>query len=290
MDDLASTASPCLGLPCCGLCVSSNNASLFLTAIDADITASPEAVTTLQRTAMSTFCFSAFATASAFALVASLLVAAPAAYGQEGSIPERIEATYALTKPTADLTDIVKPGAVLVLNKDELFMCAISSAIPSYNTYKGGKLHQSFLNKMKFFTASGNAPTVPTRMFVAGEKVLLTGVEMKEDGVQLALLSQMINGLHYKAFLVLPFAKGSTPSVDEVLQTLAQVVSVQPVMPEATLAAPVSRTLAIGQSRPQVLAILGQPTTVVQLTGGKEIDYFPTMKVTFVDGRVSDVQ
>lgn len=238
---------------------------------------------------MRTLRSSASAAFSAFALAAALFATAPSAHAQAGSIPERIEATYALTKPTADLTDIVKPGDVLVLGKDDLFMCAISSAIPSYNTYKGGKIRQSFLNKMKFFTASGNAPTVPTRMFVAGEKVMLTGVEMTPDGVQLSLLSEMINGLHYKAFLVLPFAKGSTPATDEVMQTLAQVISVQPASHDAPVAAP-SRTLAIGQSKDQVLAILGQPTTVVQLGGGKEIDYFPTMKVTFIGGRVSDVQ
>lgn len=226
---------------------------------------------------------------SVFALAAALSILAPSAHAQAGSIPERIEAAYVLTKPTADLTDIVKQGDVLVLGKDDLFMCAISSAIPSYNTYKGGKIRQSFLNKMKFFTASGNQPTVPTRMFVAGEKVLLTGVEMKEDGVQLSLLSEMINGRHYKAFLVLPFAKGSTPSADEVMRTLAQVISVQPASQAAPVAVP-SRTLALGQNRQQVLAILGQPTTVVQLGGGKEIDYFPTMKVTFIGGRVSDVQ
>jgi hypothetical protein len=238
---------------------------------------------------MRTLRSSAFAAASAFALVAALFVAVPAAQAQAGSIPERIEATYTLTKPTADLTDIVKPGDVLVLNKDDLFMCAISSAIPSYNTYKNGKIRQSFLNKMKFFTASGNAPTVPTRLFVAGETVLLTGVEMKDDGVQLSLLSQMVNGRNYKAFLVLPFAKGSTPSADQVMQTLAQVISVQPVSHDAPVAA-TSRTLAIGQSKQQVLAILGQPTTVVQLGGGKEIDYFPAMKVTFINGHVADVQ
>lgn len=239
---------------------------------------------------MHTLRSSASIVVATFALAAALLLTTPVASAQTGSIPERIEASYALTKPTADLTEIVKPGDVLVLNKDDLFMCAISSAIPSYNTYKGGKLRQSFLNKMKFFTASGSAPTVPTRMFVAGEKVLLTGVEMKEDGVQLSLLSESINGLHYKAFLVLPFAKGSTPSADEVMQTLAQVISVQPVSHDAPEPAPVSRTLAIGQSKQQVLAILGQPTTVVQLAGGKEIDYFPTMKVTFIGGRVADVQ
>ncbi|HEU4952591.1 MAG TPA: hypothetical protein VFT46_11620 [Holophagaceae bacterium] len=220
---------------------------------------------------------------------AAPLVAAPAPPTAPDSVPDRIAAVYALTKPTADQTAIVKQGDVLVLKKDDLFMCSIVSAIPSYNTYKRGKIGQSFLNKMKFFTASGNTATVPTRTFVAGEKVLLTGVEMMEDGVQLSLLSEVMDGKRYKAFLVLPFPKGNPPSADDVLQTLAQVVSVQPAEQEKP-AAPASRTIAVGQTRQQVQAVLGQPITVVQLGGGREIEQFPTMKVTFLHGRVVDVQ
>jgi hypothetical protein len=38
-----------------------------------------------------------------------------------------------------------------------------------------------------------------------------------------------------------------------------------------------------------VIASLGQPQKIVQL-GAKEIDYYPDMKVTFLNGKVSDVQ
>lgn len=221
---------------------------------------------------------------------ALVLSAAPALQSTPDAVPDRIAATYALTKSTADQTSIVKQGDVLVLKKDDLFMCSIVSAIPSYNTYKRGKIGQSFLNKMKFFTASGNTATVPTRTFVAGEKVLLTGVEMKEDGVQLSLLSQVVDGKRYKAFLVLPFSKGNPPSPDQVLQTLAQVVSIEPASQEKPAAPASPRTISVGQTREQVQAVLGQPTTVVQLGGGKEIEHFPTMKVTFLHGRVVDVQ
>ncbi|HET8715271.1 MAG TPA: hypothetical protein VFM16_05570 [Holophagaceae bacterium] len=225
----------------------------------------------------------------ALLLAAAPLVSAPAVQAPPASVPDRIASAYVFTKPTADMTDIVKQGDVLVLKKDDLFMCSIVSAIPSVNTYKRGKISQSFFNKMKFFTASGSAPTVPTRTFVAGEKVLLTGVEMKEDGVQLSLLSPVMDGKRYKAFLVLPFSKGNPPAADQVLQTLAEVVSVEPASQEKP-AAPAARTIAIGQTRDQVQAVLGQPTTVVQLGGGREIEHFPTMKVTFLHGRVVDVQ
>jgi hypothetical protein len=45
----------------------------------------------------------------------------------------------------------------------------------------------------------------------------------------------------------------------------------------------------VGQTKDVVVATWGQPTKTVKLTG-KEIYYYPDMKVTFVAGKVSDVQ
>lgn len=238
---------------------------------------------------MLTLRFSATTIVRRAAFAVALLMAVPVLHAQSESIPQTIESAYVMTKPTADLTGIVKPGDVLVLQKDNLFMCQISSAIPSYNKYKNGEIKQSLLNGMKFFTASGNTPTVQTRTFVAGEKVFLIGVDMLDDGVRLSLLSGAYNGIHYKAFLVFPFPKNRPPAAAQVLQSVAQVLSIEDAPKEQPVATS-SRTIAIGQSKEQVLAILGQPTTVVQLGAGREIDYFPAMKVTFVDNHVANVQ
>lgn len=67
-------------------------------------------------------------------------------------------------------------------------------------------------------------------------------------------------------------------------------MAVQPVSHDAPEPAPASRTLVMRQSRQRLPAISGQPTTVAQLAGGKRIDYFPTMKVTFIARRASAVQ
>jgi outer membrane protein assembly factor BamE (lipoprotein component of BamABCDE complex) len=50
-----------------------------------------------------------------------------------------------------------------------------------------------------------------------------------------------------------------------------------------------TKTIAIGQTRDQVVAMFGVPSKIVQL-GTKEIDVFPDMKVTFVKNKVVDVQ
>jgi hypothetical protein len=51
---------------------------------------------------------------------------------------------------------------------------------------------------------------------------------------------------------------------------------------------PETKTIAIGQTRDQVIATFGVPTKIVQL-GKKEIDYYPDMKVTFIQSKVADV-
>jgi hypothetical protein len=49
------------------------------------------------------------------------------------------------------------------------------------------------------------------------------------------------------------------------------------------------RTIALGQTKDQVVAAFGQPQKIANL-GTKEMYYYPDMRVTFVDGKVTDVQ
>ena len=48
-------------------------------------------------------------------------------------------------------------------------------------------------------------------------------------------------------------------------------------------------TIELGQTKDQVQTAFGTPTRIVKL-GAKEIEYFKDMKVTFVNGKVTDVQ
>ena len=47
--------------------------------------------------------------------------------------------------------------------------------------------------------------------------------------------------------------------------------------------------IGLGQTTDQVVASLGQPDKVVDL-GSKKIYIYKDLKITFVDGKVSDVQ
>ena len=50
-----------------------------------------------------------------------------------------------------------------------------------------------------------------------------------------------------------------------------------------------AHTVTLGQSRAQVEAVLGKPETVLDL-GAKVVYVYRSLKVVFVDGKVSDVQ
>lgn len=59
--------------------------------------------------------------------------------------------------------------------------------------------------------------------------------------------------------------------------------------PPAQDGKPASTRVAKGQSPDQVIAILGQPTSIADL-GPKLIYYYPNLKIVFVNGKVSEVQ
>lgn len=244
--------------------------------------------------------------------------------GSVGDIEGRLTSTYHTAKATADGTDIVTAGSVLVLQKDHLVMCRVDQPIPVANVYKGGALSQngvhgamsalSTLSKISRFipfgggvaasaagTAAGQAAVqggasaaAATREFVAGEKFWVTQITAKGDGVYFALLSDAIAGQRYKATLQFPFAKGATPSSDDVAALVSEVVTIdnaeQTQTAQQTAApAPQTKTIAVGQSRDEVVAAFGVPTKVIKLAT-KEIDIFPDMKVTFVHDKVSNVE
>lgn len=259
----------------------------------------------------------------------------------KAAIEKKLTSQYALTHTTADRTDIVTAGAILVLQKDNLMMVDVTSANVYQNTYKEGKITQNALGR--FTRGLGRLPGAqqaagaPERTYVAGEKMWLTKIDVKDDGVVLELYTDVINDIRYRAGLKFPFAKGKTPGPDQVAREVAEVFTVQPAdnttdnsqqqqapaaparqaapPPQQPLApvpppppppdeklAPIApppppadetagppKTISLGQSKDEVTANFGAPQKIVKL-GAKEIYYYKDLKVTFVAGKVSDVQ
>lgn len=227
-------------------------------------------------------------------------------FAQNADLQKQLETSFPLTKATADNSDVVTAGAVLVLQKDNLQMCKSNMPIPTPNFYKNGSINQggllSVLNKLGNASMGGGNDANAIRKFVAGEKFWVTKVQVDNDGVTFTFLSDPFQDVRYKATLKFPYGKGQTPAADQLLATIGDVIKVDgdsgggPQAPEqqqaaadAPAAAPATRTIALGQTKDQVLQAFGQPTKVVQL-GAKEIDYYSDMKVTFTNNKVTNVE
>ena len=238
-------------------------------------------------------------------LILVLIGMAAVASAQSNDLKQALETAYPLTKATADNTDIVTAGAVLVLEKDNLQMCKVSLPIPTHNYFKNGEVTQGglmgVLNKLGNASLGGGADATTTRKFVAGEKFWVTKIEVENDGVTFQFLSDPLQDVRYHSMLKFSFPKGQTPPTDQVLASVAQVIKTdggdgaaaaapeqQPAASDAAAPA-VTKTIALGQTKDQVLQSFGQPTKVVQL-GAKEIDYYSDMKVTFTNNKVTNVE
>jgi hypothetical protein len=235
--------------------------------------------------------------------------------GSAADIQSKLYARFTLTQITADRTDIVTPGSILVLRKNGLQMQGISATMPPTNVYKDGRLLQSAGSLFKGLAGTRDGSdysTVPKRTFVAGEKFWLTGIRVQQDSVILTVYSDPFNDIRYYAELKFPFpVKKVIPPTDDVMKQVDEVVSVDnaaaapppaasaqntpamqaipppPPPPDQPPAPP--KTIAIGQTRAVVIATWGQPTKDIKLAT-KEILVYADMKVTLVGGKVSDVQ
>jgi hypothetical protein len=167
-----------------------------------------------------------------------------------------------------------------------------------------------------------------TRKFVAGEKFWVTDIQISKDGkgIVVTAFSDPFNDKRYLTDILFPFPGGTPPAVDTEVKTVQEVFTVQPAEEDksekaekkdeapaeaAPAAAPAAssaalapippppppadappappKTISKGQTRDIVVATWGQPTKDIKL-GTKEILVYPDMKVTFIAGKVSDVE
>ena len=262
----------------------------------------------------------------------------------KAAIEKKLQAEYTTTQATADQTDIVTAGSILVLKKGNIIMAPVSGSNYFQNTYKDGRITQNAAGKIvkgldRFNHLPGaQSPNGPaTRTFVPGEKVWVTKIECKDDGLVFQLFTDAYWDVRYKADLKFYFDKKgayprarrcpgwsakcsrfsrptSRPAGDSSnsrrprrhnsrgsklrLRSLRLRRSPKlpwrrfrqppPPPPDEPQAPP--KTLKIGQSKEEVVANFGQPEKVVKL-GTKEIYYYKDLgKVTFINGKVTDVQ
>jgi hypothetical protein len=242
-------------------------------------------------------------------LLLAIAAAAPALHAQDSraEIQKRLAAEFKRTKMTTDRSDIATAGSVLDLHKDNLLMASTEAIAPPSNTFKNGAISFGFGGlmawNMKLGAANQNANNIAQRKFVTGEKFWVTDYSLNPDGVVFTFYSDPYNDVRYYCQLKFPFVKNVAPSADDMMKTIEEVITAESDAPDAAPAAdnaaPAAsvpaqssappKTIALGQTTDQVIAILGQPQKIVNL-GAKQIYYYPDMKIIFTNGKVTDVQ
>jgi hypothetical protein len=184
------------------------------------------------------------------AVMAMFCVGVEAQVGDPATlIQEKLVSQIKLTKTTADRSDIVTAGDVVVLHKDGLMMCSSTSSYAFSNTYSNGVLAANYNNRAKDAAKSlfkshlpfGGGGSVtdaanngcPQRKFVADEKFWVTGVAVQKDGILLSTFSDPYpdasgNQVRYYGEVKFPFPKSGVPPTDDFVKTVAELMTVQP--------------------------------------------------------------
>jgi len=245
--------------------------------------------------------------------------------GDIAAIQQTLNTQFKLTRTTADRSDIVTAGDVLAIHKSNLLMFSYAT-VPATNNYARGGISQGFGTVL----ISVNPNTVQRtfvpeeRCWVSGIQVHKDGVifELFSDpynGLR-----------YYGNLKIAFPTKKEVPPLDVALGLIAEVLTVVPSDDQADQPAPAppaaSRmrgrggrpavpeqvsdspepsasaiapppppsdapppTIALGQTKDQVTAGFGQPMRIAML-GAKEIFFYKDMKVTFADGKVTNVE
>lgn len=252
-----------------------------------------------------------------FALAACGVSLCPKLAGQTPSLQEQLKAQYKLVKTGADAygLTVVNPGTVLDIQKGGLLGVPPQSVV-----FCPAKFQDGDLKGPNGFCAGMVKQN--SRYLQVGTKVypLRIDVNLDKDKVSFQVVEcDSCNGVQqpsfYKSEVVFQFAKGSLrgTSVSQVEDTIGQVLAIdsggdsQPQNNQgaqnqdsnqggggggqAQQQAPPAEPQQIekGQTPDQVKAALGNPEKIVNL-GAKQIYVYKDLKVTFLNGKVSDVQ
>lgn len=205
------------------------------------------------------------------------------------SLEAELRRSIKVTKVGTDAMRITDPGTVFVIQKEGL----------------SGDLSSDFTSLLNHVTPEGNVRQAKglaaalgskesNRDFAVGDRVYVRQLDVRNNEVDVLVVSQETfpitrNGstkqTRYKSAIRFDFPKDSLARAGAAA-VLARIEAVlQPV--NAPSAEP--KTVELGQTVAQVEAVLGKPDKVIKL-GAKTIYVYKDLKVTFTDGKVTDVQ
>lgn len=263
----------------------------------------------------------------AAAALLGLAMAAVPAGAQAPSLQEQLAAQYKLVKMGSDTSgySVVEEGTLLAIQKGGILGVPYTDKTVLTTKYEGGTVHgpsglMTETRKRMFGHFSQTASEgQTTHLFGKGEKVYPTklDVNVEKDTVAMNIVAcdtcNNTNPPTYdKAQVVFQFPKGSLAkaSAGDVEDTIGQLLSISDDAPQQgqggdqqggqqqaqqqQQAAPQQQaqepqTIQMGMTTDQVKASMGTPEKIVNL-GPKQIYVYKDLKVTFLGGKVADVQ
>jgi hypothetical protein len=227
------------------------------------------------------------------------------------SLVDQLKTQYKLAKMGRDSSGRVvsEQGTVLVIKKGGIRSYPPGDATVFPNTYKDGTIHAPSALIKKFWSIKGlGQGSDNSRILSLETKVYATeiSVDAKNDKVTFNLIEcDSCNGLQqpssYKSTVAFQFSKdylskADASQIQDVISlvlapdTGGQQQQTQTQQEQApNQSAPAPQTIQLGQTIDQVQAVLGQPEKIVDL-GQKQIYVYKDLKITFVNGKVADVQ
>src|SRR6266567_8958368 len=261
------------------------------------------------------------------ALVLAMVVQANA---QAPTLQEQLIAQYKAVKMGSDTSgySVVDAGTLLEIKKGGILGVPYSDSSILSTKYEGGTVHSpnALMTKGLGFGMKRFGKEQSTHLFAAGDKVYPSKIEVdvnKDDVAMTIVACDTCNKTdpptYNKAKVVFQFPRGSLgkASAGDVEDTIGQLLAIsedtgqqdqggqqqggqqqggqqqggqdQQAAQQAPQQQAEPQTIEKGQSTDQVQSSLGRPDKVVNL-GSKQIWVYKDLKVTFVNGKVSDVQ
>jgi hypothetical protein len=231
-------------------------------------------------------------------------------------LDEQLSAQYTLVKLGTDAsgTSVLEPGTVLDVEK-----AGVLSLPPAANTFCSSKYQDGSIHSPNRFCTT--LLKTKSSYFQVGEKVYPSKitVDLKKERVLFGVVAcDSCNGTNpptfYKAEVIFQFRKGylQHASATEIENAIGEVFAIdngngngdqvqggqaQPDEPSQSSQAQATsspapsdpQSIRLGETPDQVKATLGPPEKIADL-GSKKIYVYKDLKVTFMHGKVSDVQ
>jgi hypothetical protein len=263
-----------------------------------------------------------FKTVIAVAVVLMVLVAG--ALAQAPTLQEQLAAQYKAVKMGSDTSgySVVEKGTLLAVQKGGILAVPYADQAVLPSKYEGGSIHGpsglSLMGRKSIMGRFGKEQT--THLFQVGDKVypMKIDVNVAKDTVSMSVVAcdtcnKTDPPTYNKAQVIFQFPKGSLvkASAGEVEDVIGQVLSIseeeqqsgdqgndqqqqggqgqQGGQQEQQQQQQEPQSIEKGMTTDQVEAAMGKPEKIVNL-GPKKIYVYKDLKVTFLNGKVFDVQ